>query len=476
MPAPAAPGPNQPAPAQTFSPQQLDDLVAPIALYPDQLLSQVLVACTYPLEVVEAQQWFERNRSLSGQQLMDAARQQNWDASVQALVAFPDVLNRLNQDIQWTTDLGNAFLAQQADVMSAVQRMRARAQANGRLSSNPQQTVTTETQGGQSAIQIQPADPQVMYVPYYDPMYVWGAPAWGYYPPLGYPAYGFGFWPGINIGLCFGGWGGWGWGGWGWGWGPNWFGHSIFINHGFFNRYGWGGGFGRGYGAYGALAGRSVWAHDPGHRLGVAYPNRQLSGRYGAASLAGRAQHFGAQSAMNRSYGANRGAFQGARQGASTFSGNRSGVSGSQGFRGSNYQSRGFQGQSRSYQSAPQNSGGARSYGGGARSFSGGARSYGGGAPSYNGGARSYGGGTPNFNGGARSYSGGNARSFGGGAAPNFGGNARSSSGGGARSFSGGGGSRSSGGGSSHGSGGGGGFHGGGGGGSHGGGGGHGHR
>ena len=491
MPAPAAPGPGQPPPAQTFSPQQLDDLVAPIALYPDQLLSQVLVACTYPLEVVEAQQWLERNRSLSGQQLMDAARQQNWDASVQALVAFPDVLNRLNQDIQWTTDLGNAFLAQQADVMSAVQRMRARAQANGRLSSNQQQTVTTETQGGQSAIQIQPADPQVIYVPYYDPMYVWGAPTWGYYPPLYYPAYGFGFWPGINIGLYFGGWGGWGWGGWGWGWGPNWFGHSIFINHGFFNRYGWGGGFGRGIGAYGALGGRSVWAHDPGHRLGVAYPNRQLAGRYGAASLAGRA---------------NRGTFQGSRQSASTFSGNRSGSanrpgssgSQSQGFRGSNYQSRGFQGQSRSYQSAPQNNGGARSYGGGARSFSGGqgtygggARSfsggqgtYGGGARSYSGGARSFSGGQGSYGGGARSYSGGapgysgGARSYGGGGVRSFSGgggsSARSFAGAGARSFSGGGGSRSFSGGGSHG-GGGGGFHGGGGG-SHGGGGGHGHR
>ena len=217
------PAPAQGTPQQMLSPDQLDDLVAPIALYPDQLLSQVLVACTYPLEIVEAQQWLQRNNNLKGTQLMDAARQQNWDASVQALVAFPDVLGRLNQDVRWTTDLGNAFLAQQADVMSAVQRMRARAQANGRLSSSAQQTVTTETQGGQSAIEIQPANPDVIYVPYYDPMYVWGPPAWGYYPSLYYPAFGFGFWPGINIGFCFGGWGGWGFGGWGWGWGwPAW--------------------------------------------------------------------------------------------------------------------------------------------------------------------------------------------------------------------------------------------------------------
>ncbi len=200
------------APAQPLSPDQLDTLVAPIALYPDPLLSQVLVASTYPLEVVEAEQWLQRNGNLKGQQLTDAARQQNWDASVQALVALPDVLAKLNQDVEWTTALGNAFLAQQSDVMTAVQRMRARAQANGRLSSTPQQTVTTESQGGQTAIEIAPADPQVIYVPAYDPMYVWGPPAWGYYPPLYYGGYGFGFYPGIDIGFWFGGWGGWGWG------------------------------------------------------------------------------------------------------------------------------------------------------------------------------------------------------------------------------------------------------------------------
>ena len=191
--------PAQPSgPAQPLSPAQLDTLVAPIALYPDPLLSQVLVASTYPLEVVEAEQWLQRNGNLKGQQLMDAARQQNWDASVQALVAFPDVLADLNQDVQWTTALGNAFLAQQSDVMTAVQRMRARAQANGRLSSTPQQTVTTETQGGQTAIDIAPANPQVIYVPEYDPTYIWGPPVWGAYPPLDYYGYGFGFGPAIE--------------------------------------------------------------------------------------------------------------------------------------------------------------------------------------------------------------------------------------------------------------------------------------
>jgi hypothetical protein len=267
----------------------LDTLVAPVALYPDALLSQVLVAATYPLEIVEAGQWLQQNRNLQGPQLVDAARQQNWDASVQALVAFPDVVVTLNQDVQWTTSLGNAFLAQQPDVMAAVQRLRARAQANGRLSSNAQQTVSTETQGGQAAIDIAPADPQVIYVPQYDPAYIWGQPAWGYYPPLYYGGYGFGYYPGIDIGFCFGGWGGWGWGGRGWGWGPNWFGGSVFVNGGFFNRYGYRGGL-----YAGGFGGRAAWQHDAGHRLGVSYPNGRLTARYGAASLASR-------SAMTRS-------------------------------------------------------------------------------------------------------------------------------------------------------------------------------
>ena len=163
----------QPAPQQVWSSEQLDNLVAPIALYPDPLLGQILVASTYPLEVVEANQWLQQNRNLRGQELIDAAKRQPWDPSVQALVAVPDALAKLNQDIRWTTDLGNAFLSQQADVMSAVQRMRARAQENGRLSSTPQQTVRTQEQGGQEVIVIQPANPQVIYVPTYEPFYIW---------------------------------------------------------------------------------------------------------------------------------------------------------------------------------------------------------------------------------------------------------------------------------------------------------------
>ena len=169
---------------------------------------------------------------------MKEAKKQNWDPSIQGLVAFPQVLARLSQDMSWTTPLGNAFLAQQKDVMQAVQRMRAQAQAAGKLHSTPQETVTTENQGGQSAINIEPANPDVWYVPDYNPAFVWGPPIYGYYPPLLYPGIdiGFGWGSGIDLGLYFGGWGGWGWGG--WGWSPNWYGGSIILNHSFFHRYG----------------------------------------------------------------------------------------------------------------------------------------------------------------------------------------------------------------------------------------------
>jgi hypothetical protein len=275
-----------PAAAQLFSPDQLDTLVAPVALYPDALLSQVLVASTYPLEVAEAAQWLQQNRNLQGQQLMDAARQQNWDPS-----------SRLSSDIRWMTDLGNAFLAQQADVMNAVQRLRAHARAAGKLDSNAQETVTTRTQGDRNVIEIQPANPEIVYVPSYNPEYIWGAPAYGYYPPLYYPdyGYGFGYGPGIYIGGFFGGLG---WGG--WGWGPNWFDCTIFQNGNFFNRYGF---YGRG-----GFGGGGIWAHNPAHRGGVAYPNRGLAARYGGAGggLAG-GRLGGPSSRTNPTNFANRG-------------------------------------------------------------------------------------------------------------------------------------------------------------------------
>src|ERR1700689_2474377 len=152
-------------PGQRLSPQQLDDLVAPIALYPDPLLGEVLAASTYPMEIAEAQQWVIDHPKWKPSKLMDEAKKQRWDPSIQGLVAFPDVLAHLTQDMAWTTQLGNAFLAGQADVMKAVQRMRAKAEAKGTLHSTPQETVTTQNQGGQSAITIEPANPDVWDVP-----------------------------------------------------------------------------------------------------------------------------------------------------------------------------------------------------------------------------------------------------------------------------------------------------------------------
>jgi hypothetical protein len=288
---------------QVLSPDQLDNLVAPIALYPDPLLSQVLAASTYPLEIVEAQQWLQQHLGLRGSQLIDAARQINWDPSVQALVAFPDVLAMLNRDVQWTTDLGNAFLAQQSEALAAIQRMRAAAQQNGRLASTPQQVVGNDVQVdpqyGQGAIQIQPANPQVMYAPTYNPEYVWGPPQVGAYPPLGYPSdgYGLGFGVATLVGSLFTGLLSFG----GWGWGLSWLTHSLLLNGLFFSHFGFGGaGFGGGgYGGHSyaggyarSYSGPTVWAHNPSHRLGVPYSNQSVALRFGG-SYSARSAGFG---------------------------------------------------------------------------------------------------------------------------------------------------------------------------------------
>jgi len=270
--------PPLPPPGQILTPNQLEDLVAPIALYPDELLSQIMVAATYPLEVVQAFQWAQRNPGLTGPALTQAAQQQNWDPSVQALVVFPDVMKRLNDDVTWTTNLGNAFLAQQNDVMDAVQRMRQRAQQAGRLQSTPQLNVQTVNEGGQPYIDIEPAYPDVMYVPIYDPLWIWGPPLWypyprWYWPPRSFLTGGlyFGFGGPINVGLFFGaGWYGWG----GWGWHPGWGGHRIIVNNTFIHQYN--------FNArnIGNAHGTSVWAHDPEHRAGVPYANQGLRDQF----------------------------------------------------------------------------------------------------------------------------------------------------------------------------------------------------
>ena len=276
------------APGAAMSARQLDDLVAPIALYPDPVVGEVLAASTYPIEIAEAEQWLRDHPKWKPSKLMSEAKKQNWDPSIQGLVAFPAVLARLTQDTNWTTQLGNAFLAQQADVMQAVQRMRAQAEARGTLRSTPQETVTTENQNGQTAIDIQPANPDEWYVPNYNPAYVWGPPVYGAYPPLLYPGIdaGFDWYPGIDLGLYFGGWGGWGWGG--WGWAPNWYGGTIYTDHSFFNRYGF-----RGYGGNGTL-GTSEWIHNPEHRLGMPYANRAVANHFaGDRAFGGEAGRLG---------------------------------------------------------------------------------------------------------------------------------------------------------------------------------------
>ena len=290
---PAQQPPQTPPPSQALASNQLDDLVAPIALYPDPLLSQILVASTYPLELVQAFQWLGRNPGLAGAALTQAAEQQNWDPSVQALVVFPDLVKRLNQDITWTTNLGNAFLSQQADVMDSVQRMRLKAQQAGKLSSTSQETVTTANDSGQPVIQIAPSNPQVIYLPNYDPEYIWGPSLYYPYASWFYPPGYYGFGIGINMGFYFGG----GWGGWGgWGWQPGWGGHNIMVNNSFVHRYNFNS---RGSAS---LSGTSAWTHNASHREGVPYSNAAVANRYRGAArqnlqtrgAAGQAQIRGA--------------------------------------------------------------------------------------------------------------------------------------------------------------------------------------
>ena len=171
------PPPSQPASApaqQLLTAGQLDALVAPIALYPDALLSEVLMASTYPLEVVEADRWVGANKNLQGDALKAALDKQNWDDSMKSLTATPDVLDMMSNKLDWTQQLGDAVLAQQPDVMDAIQRLRTKAQANNKLQSTSQQTVTTQQQGGRQYIYIAPTDPDEIYVPYYDPSVVYG--------------------------------------------------------------------------------------------------------------------------------------------------------------------------------------------------------------------------------------------------------------------------------------------------------------
>jgi hypothetical protein len=227
-----AQGPEQAVPSPPYTqqtPERLQQLVAPIALYPDSLVSQILAASTFPEQVVEADQWVQAHPDLKGDALGQATDKQPWDPSVKALAAFPSVLGNMDKNLSWTSSLGDAYYNQQQDVMDAVQAMRQRAQAAGDLKTTPQQTVTTQD----SNISVEPADPDEVYVPAYDPWVVYGDPvvAWpGWYQ---YPGVWYGG-PYLSFGVGYGvGW----FGGYGWGWhhwGCDWHNRTVIYNH---NRY-----------------------------------------------------------------------------------------------------------------------------------------------------------------------------------------------------------------------------------------------
>ena len=262
---PTQSGPPTPAP---LSADQLNSLVAPIALYPDALVAQVLAAAANPDEVTYADDWLAQNRNLTGQALAQEVDQQSWDPSVKALTQFPSVLDNLAHNLSWTSSLGQAFANQQADVMAAVQAMRAKAQAAGTLQSNSQITVT---QSAPSTIVIQPVNPQVVYVPQYNPTVVYGAPiVVPYYvaPPLPVASVGIYFGAPITIGAWFGGagWGGgfgWGWHAWGLHWGCCGGGGSttIIYNHNtYINNHTWNNNHYNGY---------HPWANNSGYHPGT---------------------------------------------------------------------------------------------------------------------------------------------------------------------------------------------------------------
>jgi hypothetical protein len=300
---PAASTPSAPA-GQVFKQEELDQMLAPVALYPDALLSQLLMASTYPLEVVEAARWVQQHQGLSGAGLQDAVAGQPWDASVKSLCAFPEILNRMSRDLAWTQKLGDAFIDQQQQVMDTVQTLRERAQAAGTLRSNEQQQVASED----GDITIAPVNPEALYIPTYDPALVYGTWWWPAYPPY-YPVYwgpprgavlvdGF-FW-GVGIAAGFALWGGF-----------NWRRHNVDINVGRYND------FNRTH------LTDNHWHFDPAHRGGVPYRSIAASQRFGRfdqhaaqarESFRGRGGNFGPAfrgGALNIDHGAEARSFAG---------------------------------------------------------------------------------------------------------------------------------------------------------------------
>jgi hypothetical protein len=261
-----------PATAPAFKPEELEQIVAPIALYPDSLLAQIFMASTYPLEIVQAARWQKENPQVKGDAIAKALEKQTWDASVKSLVAFPDVLTMMNDKLDWTQKLGDAFLGQQKDVMDAVQRLRAKAKESGNLKSSKEQKVKTEPAPAGATtteiIIIESSSPEVIYVPAYNPTVVYGAwpypayPPYYYYPPYYAPgAAFFSFSMGVVVGGAI--------------WGNcNWGGSDIDID---VNRYN---NFNRNEFNRNEIN-NGKWKHNPEHRQGVGYRDQATQQRYG---------------------------------------------------------------------------------------------------------------------------------------------------------------------------------------------------
>jgi len=259
----------------SFKQEELDQLLAPIALYPDSLLTQVLMASTYPLEVVQAERWAKQNKNMKGDALAKALEAQPWDPSVKSLVNFPQVLTMMSEQLDWTQKVGDAFLGQQKDVLATIQKLRAKAQASGNLTTTKEQVVKVEKE----IIIIEPASPQVIYVPAYNPTVVYGAWAYPSYPP--YPVYppgyvattaAFSFMAGAVCGSA-----------WGYAWGhSDWHGGDVDID---VNRNA---NFNRNIDrskyqnkVTGGQGGRGTWQHNPEHRKGVSYRDQNTQKKYG---------------------------------------------------------------------------------------------------------------------------------------------------------------------------------------------------
>jgi len=263
--------------AKTFSQEQLDQLLAPVALYPDDLLTQILMASTYPLEVVKANNWVKQNKDLKGDTLAKALEKQEWDPSVRSLVNFPQVLQMMSDKLDWTQKLGDAFLAQQKDVLASVQGLRAKALEAGNLKTTKEQKVVVEKDP--QVIVIEQASPEVIYVPTYNPTVVYGVWAYPAYPPYPVYAYPYGgaaftFAAGIAVGAA-----------WGYAWGHcNWHGGDVNVN---VNRNtNINNNIDRGKHAQqqtgrGGQGGSGKWQHDPGHRQGVSYRDSGTAKQYG---------------------------------------------------------------------------------------------------------------------------------------------------------------------------------------------------